>query len=417
MLDLIRSHWLVPLIQTRGRPSIVEIVRNVSLRKPLPPPPAATRLLGVVSWVLPLGLAAIAFYFEWSEHFVERDEAVTPGFIGEIALFGVAGPVAVALTLHWVTRLVAAYQATSAALEATNRGLEASVAERTSHLRAATDQLAAANDELARANAMLRQLDRLKSEFVSLVSHQLRAPLTNINGALEIVAQDASLLPPASQRTLQILAIEGQRLSRLIQTILDVSRLEAGRLTMRLGPVAIEPLLARTCASTLEVEPGQPLTLSVPPALPPAWADEMLLEEVVRNLLENAIHYSPPGTPIRVSARARDGMIAIEVLDHGPGVPPEEQDKIFHSFHRVGDDETTVKGYGLGLYFADKLVRVQHGTIRVQSPVWDDGSAPGARFVFTLPIAGDEPDDANEADPIERDPGERAPGELEPGVD
>jgi signal transduction histidine kinase len=390
---------------------MVEIVRNVTLRKPLPPTPAATRLLRVVRWVLPLGLMAIALSFEWNEHFVERNEALTPAFIGEIALFAIAGPVAVALTLHWVTRLVAAFQATSAALEATNRGLEASVAERTSHLRAATDELAAANDELARANATLRQLDRLKSEFVSLVSHQLRAPLTNITGALEIVAEDASLLPPASQRTLQILAVESQRLSRLIQTILDVSRLESGRLTMRLGPVAIEPLLARTCASAREVEPGRPLTISLPPALPPAWADELLLEEVVRNLLENAIHYSPPGSPIRVSARARDGMIAIEVLDHGPGVPPEEQDKIFRSFHRVGDDETTVKGYGLGLYFADKLVRVQHGTIRVESPVWDDRSAPGTRFVFTVPIAGAEPDDTNEADP-----GEPAPGEGEPGV-
>lgn len=357
--------------------------------------------------MLPLGLAAIAISFEWNEHFVERNEEFTPALIGEIALFGIAGPVAVALTLHWVTRLVAAYQATSEALEATNRGLEASVAERTSHLRAATDQLAAANADLAQANASLRQLDRLKSEFVSLVSHQLRAPLTNINGALEIVTQDANLLPPASQRTLQILAVESQRLSRLIQTILDVSRVEAGRLTMRLGPVAIEPLLARTCASAREVEPGRPLTLSVPPALPPAWADEVLLEEVIRNLLENAIHYSPPGVPIRVSARLRDGMIAIEVLDHGPGVPPEEHDRIFRSFHRVGDDETTVKGYGLGLYFADKLVRVQHGTIRVESPVWDDGSAPGTRFVFTLPIASPEPDEANGA--VEQEPGEREP--------
>jgi signal transduction histidine kinase len=390
---------------------MVETVRNVTLRKPLPPTPAATRLLRVVRWVLPLGLMAIALSFEWNEHFVERNEALTPAFIGEIALFAIAGPVAVALTLHWVTRLVAAFQATSAALEATNRGLEASVAERTSHLRAATDELAAANDELARANATLRQLDRLKSEFVSLVSHQLRAPLTNITGALEIVAEDASLLPPASQRTLQILAVESQRLSRLIQTILDVSRLESGRLTMRLGPVAIEPLLARTCASAREAEPGRPLTIFLPPALPPAWADELLLEEVVRNLLENAIHYSPPGSPIRVSARARDGMIAIELLDHGPGVPPEEQDKIFRSFHRVGDDETTVKGYGLGLYFADKLVRVQHGTIHVESPVWDDTSAPGTRFVFTVPIAGAEPDDTYEADP-----GEPAPGEREPGV-
>lgn len=361
-----------------------------------PPPPSATRLLMVVRWLLPLGLSVVAFFFEWNEHITREREEITPGFFGEIALFALVGPVAVALTLGWVARLVAAYQATSAALADTNRGLEASVADRTSHLQAATEQLEAANAELARANAELRQLDRLKSEFVSLVSHQLRAPLTNINGALEIVAQDAERLPAASQRTLQILGLESQRLSRLIQTILDVSRLEAGRLTLRLGPVAIEPLLARTCASTLEGEPDRPRTLSVADALPPAWADEMLLEEVVRNLLENAIRYSAPGSPIAVSAEARDGAITIAVTDHGPGVPPDERDKIFRSFHRVGDDEATVKGYGLGLYFADKLVRAQHGTIAVVSPVWPDETAPGARFVFTVPIAGEEPEEPEE---------------------
>jgi signal transduction histidine kinase len=384
-----------------------EARRDVSPANPMPPHPSTIRLLRVVRWVLPLVLAAIAFSFEATEHLGDTGEAISAGFFAEIALFGIAGPVVVALTLTWLTRQVAAYQLTSAALEASNRGLETSVAERTSHLRAATDQLAQANDELLRANANLRQLDQLKSEFVSLVSHQLRGPLTNINGALEIVAQDASLLPPASQRTLQILTAESQRLSHLIQTILDVSRLEAGRLPMLLGPVAIEPLLARTCASAIEAEPGRPLTLSVPPGLPPVWADEVLLGEVARNLIENAIHYSPPGSSIKVSARMRDDMVAVEVLDHGPGVPPDEQDEIFRSFHRVGHDETTVKGYGLGLYFADKLVRAQHGTIRVQSPVWDDARAPGARFDFALPIAGPEPDDATDPDRINVAHGER----------
>jgi signal transduction histidine kinase len=292
----------------------------------------------------------------------------------------------VAITLGWVARVVEGYRATSAALESMNRSLEVIVAERTGHLEAATDQLAAANDDL-------RQLDRLKSEFVSLVSHQLRAPLTNINGALEIVAQDADRLPPSSRRTLQILTLESQRLSRLIQTILDVQRIESGRLTLRLGPIAVEPLLGRSCASTIEGEPGRPLTLSVPTALPPAWADETLIEEVVRNLLENALHYSGPGTAIEVSGRVRNGVIEVAVVDHGPGVPPEEHDQIFRSFHRLGDAETTTKGYGLGLYFADKLLRAQGGTIAVESPAWPDEAAPGARFVFTLPIAADEPDD------------------------
>jgi signal transduction histidine kinase len=343
-------------------------------------------LLGIVRWVLPLALAAVALVIEWGEHVGTGEEEISAAFLGEVVLFALVGPIAVAITLRWVAHILEGYQATATALETINRSLEAIVADRTSHLEAATTQLATANEDL-------RKLDRMKSEFVSLVSHQLRAPLTNISGALEIVTDDADRLPPSSRRTLQILTLESQRLTRLIQTILDVQRIESGRLTLRLGAIAIEPLLARSCASTLQGEPDRPLTLRVPTALPPAWADETLLEEVVRNLLENALRYSAPGTPVEVSGRVRDGLIEVSVVDHGPGVPPEEHDQIFRSFHRVGDVETTTKGYGLGLYFADKLLRAQGGTIAVESPVWPDEIAPGARFVFTLPIAADEPDD------------------------
>ena len=349
-------------------------------------------MLGVVRWLLPLLLAVVAVFFEWSEHVAQSEEELTAGFFGEIVLFAVVGPVAVAVTLGWVARLVAGYATTWEELETLNRDLEASVADRTRHLRLATDQLAAANADLARANIELTQLDRLKSEFVSLVSHQLRAPLTNINGALELVAQDADRLPQASQRTLQILGAESQRLSHLIQTILDVSRLEAGRLTLRLGPVAIEPLLARVLASSLEAEPDRPRSLDVAHGIPPAWADEILVEEIVRNLLENALRYSPPGSPVAVSAHPTADGIEIAVADHGPGIASDESDRIFLSFHRLGDTETTVKGYGLGLYFVDKLVRAQHGRTSVVSPIHPDPTAPGTRFAFTLPVAADEPE-------------------------
>jgi signal transduction histidine kinase len=332
----------------------------------------------------------VAIAFEWGEHVSHEQEPLTPGFFGEVALFALLGPIAVAATLAWLSRLLTAYQATSEELAATNRGLEAAVEERTSHLRSATEQLAAANDEL-------RQLDRMKSEFVSLVSHQLRAPLTVIIGALELVAQDAHRLPVASQRTLQILTLESNRLSYLIRTILDLSRLEAGRVVLRPGPVALEPLLARTGASML-AEADRPWSLVVPAGLPPAWADEVLVEEVVRNLLENAARYSPPDAPIDVAARVVEGSIEICVVDHGPGIPPDERDLIFRSFHRVGGDDTTVAGHGLGLYFADKLTRAQGGAIRVESPAWPDSEAPGSRFVITLPIARAGPDEEDTAE-------------------
>jgi signal transduction histidine kinase len=358
---------------------------------PQPPPASAVRLLGWLRWSLPLTLCAIAVGVEWAEH-VAEDEPITPYFAAEVLIFSVLGPVAVWFTLSWVAQLVAAYQATAARLEEVNRGLETIVADRTSHLQAATRQLEVANRDLEHANQELRQLDRMKSEFVSLVSHQLRAPLTNITGALELVAQDAQLLPPSSQRTLQILGTESLRLSRLIQSILDVSRIEAGRLQLHLGPVALEPLLARTTASTLDGEHGRTWHLDAGPGLPPAWADEVLLEEVVRNLLENAARYSPASAPIDVAARLVDGALEVTVTDRGPGVPADEQARIFESFHRVGDVETSVTGYGLGLYFADRLIRAQHGSIGVTSPV---GAAdpPGASFWFRVPIAGGAPDE------------------------
>ena len=359
--------------------------------QPPPPPASAEHLLGIVRWLLPLVLALLAAVIEWSEHIASSEDDLTPAFAGEVFLFAVVGPVAVAITLRWVSQVLAGYRATAEALETMNHSLGAMVADRTRHLEAATAQLAAANEDL-------RQLDRMKSEFVSLVSHQLRAPLTNINGALEMVAQDADRLPTSSRRTLQILTLESQRLSRLIQTILDVSRIEAGRLTLRLGAVAMEPLLARACASTLEAEPDRRLALSVPAALPPVWADEMLVEEVVRNLLENAIHYSRPGTPIDVVAHLDLTSISVAITDHGPGVPSDEQAQIFRSFHRLGDAETTTKGYGLGLYFADKLIIALGGSITVESPIWSEPDEPGSRFTFTLPMAAAEPDDIEPAD-------------------
>ncbi len=356
------------------------------------PRPRALRLLDTVRWVLPLVLGVVAWVFEWTEHLSAEHEPLTPGFYGEVLLFGVVGPVVVAIVLTWVRRLVVTLEATTSALEAVNRDLETIVAERTANLQAATGELADRNRQLARANEELRELDRMKSDFVSLVSHQLRAPLTNINGALELVSQDAELLPAASQRTLRILAEEGHRLSHMIETILDVSRLEAGQLTPSAGPVALEPLLARVCASVVANEADRrDWKLEVTPELPPVWADETLLEEIVRNLVENAVRYSRLGQPIDVSARRAPGGVTISVADRGPGIPAEKQRDIFRSFFRLDQSESAPGGYGLGLYFADKLVRAQGGEILVESPIWPDRVAPGTRFLFTLPVVEEVP--------------------------
>jgi len=362
-----------------------------STNRTQPPPPSAARLLRMLRWALPIALFVIAVVIEWGEHVRIEGESVSPSFFVETALFGLIGPTVIFLTLSWVVRLLDAYARTSDELAEVNRDLEAKISQRTQHLEVATAQLASANDDLAGANEELRQLDHLKSEFVSLVSHQLRAPLTNIRGALEIIADAPEGLPPASRRPLEILALETDHLSGLITKILDVSRIEAGRLSLSLGPVAVEPLLVRACGSTFGPARGRAWQVQTAPGLPPAWADEMLLEEVVRNLLENAALYAPSEQPLAVIATLNDGHIRVAVEDHGPGIPSDEHELIFGSFHRIGDSDTTASGYGLGLYLAEKLVSAMDGTIHVESPIWPDQDGPGSRFVFTLPVTPDEP--------------------------
>jgi signal transduction histidine kinase len=360
-------------------------VTTLPARHTQPPPPSAARLLRTLRWLLPVTLVGIAIFVEWGEHIRIEGESISIAFVLETTLFGLIGPTAIFLTLSWVIRLLDAYARTSDELAESNVDLEAKIDQRTQHLQLATADLADANEEL-------RQLDRLKSEFVALVSHQLRAPLTNIRGATEILTEDTDNLPVSSRRPLQILTLEADHLSALVTRILDVSRLEAGHLSMSLGPVAIEPLLARACTASLGPERGRRWSLMVSAGLPPAWADETLLEEVVRNLLDNAILHAAGTDPVEISADVGDGLIRVTVADRGPGVPPDEQGRIFQSFHQVGDRDTTTVGYGLGLYFAEKLIDAMGGTIRVESPAWPNPEAPGSRFVFTLPIASDAPD-------------------------
>ena len=363
-----------------------------------PPSASAASIIRIARWALPVALFAVAVFFEWGEHVRGDGDAISAAFYTEVVVFGLLGPAAVFATLTLVVRLIDAYVRTSDELAAVNRDLETRIAQRTQHLSLATAQLAEANEELAEANEELRELDGLKSEFVSLVSHQLRAPLTNIRGALELVEGSADALPASARRPLQILSIEADHLAGLVTKILDISRLEAGHLSASLGPVALEPLLARACSAALGPENGGRWVLSAAPGLPPAWADEALLEEVVRNLLHNASVHAPSTLPIEVRATIGEGAVRIAVDDHGPGVPAEEQARIFQSFHRVGDRDTTTNGYGLGLYFADKLVAAMGGTIGVTSPLWPDAAAPGARFEVALAVAPEEPPGQDEAE-------------------
>jgi PAS domain S-box-containing protein len=283
--------------------------------------------------------------------------------------------------------LVAAYEevaAARAALEALNARLEALVAEKTASLSEAYDRLAAQHEAL-------QTLDKLKSEFVSLVSHELRAPLTNVSGGIELVLSTPGALAPRTRRSLSLVQSEIQRLTHFIETILDLSALEAGRLPLYPAPMDVPAMLAEVLQQ-FEARPGADrLYLSVPPDLPVGLADERAFTSVLFQLLDNALKYAPAG-PVTVTAAAGPGRLEIAVTDHGPGIPLDQLDQIFEPFERLNPaDNRDVYGHGLGLYMARRLLAAQGGGIDARN-----NPAGGACFTFWIPIV--------EAEDVEQNP-------------
>ncbi len=339
--------------------------------------------LNILLWALPLFLAATAIAFELAEH-INEGNLLDVGFIGEMIIFGLMGPMIVGFIIAWMRELVNAEKKAIEEIHILNRELEIKVAERT----AALEQR---NEELDKANQQLKNLDEMKSEFVSLVSHELRAPLTALNGGLEVALQDANTLPPSARHTLETMMDESARLTEFVQTILDVSRLEAGRLTLNLGPVAVAPILHRSVEVILGTRREVKWTL--PSEIPPVWADEVHYEQIIRNLLLNADKYSPSKLPIEITVQTDMNSVNVEVADHGAGISLEMQDKIFERFQRGNSGESAPPGWGLGLYFAKKLTESQGGALTLRSPAWTKLDALGSAFTVAMPIAADAPEE------------------------
>jgi signal transduction histidine kinase len=332
--------------------------------------------LNILQWAVPFFLSTTAILFELAEH-LRKGETLDLAFDAEVIIFGFMGPLIIAFIIAWMRELVKAELKATEEIRLLNRSLEQKVEERTA-------ELAERNRQLEEANRQLRHLDEMKSEFVSLVSHELRAPLTTLNGGLELAMQSADSLPAQARHTLEMMVGESARLTRLVQTILDVSRLEAGKLEIHPGPVAVRPLMEAAAAVIL---PNRRVEWKIAENLPPVWADEIHLEEVLRNLMRNADKYSPPEAVIELCACQQGEQVRLSVKDHGPGVPEEYQQYIFERFGRVRSGESAPPGWGLGLYFARKLVEAQGGFIGVKSPLWDDPRAPGTEFYLLLPQA------------------------------
>ena len=257
-------------------------------------------------------------------------------------------------------------------LEQLNRELEGKVEAR-------TKDLAAMVEDLARLNEDLKALDRLKTEFVALVSHELRAPLTNIRSGIELVLSSGEGFQGQTTQSLKLVGEETERLSRFVGAILDLSSLETGKYPIHLIPISLEEVASSVLARIPEARGRERIRVRLPSALPLALADERALGSVFFHLVDNAIKYAPEGD-IELTAEEDDGRILVRVTDQGPGIPAEERESVFEMFHRLDTrDAREIYGHGLGLFTARRMVEAMGGSIWAEA-----GPEGGACFVVSL---------------------------------
>ncbi len=260
------------------------------------------------------------------------------------------------------------------------------VIEYSRQLETKSQELERASDELRAMNLRLTELDRLKDEFLTTVTHELRTPLTSIRSFSEILHDNPGLAPAERQQFLGIVIKESERLTRLINQVLDLAKIEAGRFDWQIAEVDVRGVVADAIAATGQLFKDKSVRLSedLPATLPPVMADRDQLMQVVINLLSNAVKLSPQGTGlVQVLATPLDGMVQVSVADNGPGIAPENQRLIFEKFHQVGNMLTEKPaGSGLGLAICRRIVEHFGGRIWVES-----APGKGSVFHFVIPVA------------------------------
>ena len=231
----------------------------------------------------------------------------------------------------------------------------------------------------------LRRLERVRQDFVANVSHEFKTPLTAIQGFAETLLSGAIEDPKNNRRFLRIIRDHATRLARLTDDLLKLARIEAGKLEVQLLPVAVAEVVD-SCMETALLKANQKqigITVELAADLPRVRGDAALLRDVVQNLVDNAIQYTPPGGKILISAERKNGEAIIAVTDTGIGIPLSDQERIFERFYRVDAARSReAGGTGLGLSIAKHIVEVHGGDLWVESEV-----GAGSKFAFSIPLA------------------------------
>ncbi len=227
-----------------------------------------------------------------------------------------------------------------------------------------------------------REAEELQATFLSVISHELQTPLAIIRGYAELLADGVDTLPPARLRSkLAVIAEESERLSKMVASLLDASRIGAGGLELMREPVDIPRLVRRAVQKVEAISTGHTFVIALPADLPPVLADDARVEQVLINLLENAVKYSPQGGQILVTSDLLSDAVVVHVSDEGIGVPNAERERIFARFARLNSRVVRqLKGVGLGLFIARAIIQAHGGRIWV-----DAAPGGGAQFSFSLP--------------------------------
>jgi signal transduction histidine kinase len=239
--------------------------------------------------------------------------------------------------------------------------------------------------DLQDAYRKLKDLDRLKSDFLSTVSHELRTPITSIKAFVEILMMKPNMSDERREHIIGTITTESDRLSRLINDLLDLSRIESGSLQWRDEHVGVGDVVRSAMESVRPLAMKKEVSVrgEIREGLPAVYADRDRIMQVVMNLLSNAVKFTPAGGDIMVSASLGEehGGVIVAISDTGPGIPLGERDAIFEKFHRSGDILTSsVEGTGLGLAIAREIIDHYGGRIWVTSE-----QGKGSVFHFTLP--------------------------------
>ncbi len=237
----------------------------------------------------------------------------------------------------------------------------------------------------AEAARIRMEAERLRSVLLTSVSHDLRTPLTAITGAATTLLESADRLDRRTRtELLESVRDEAERLNRLVQNLLEMTRLESGELRVQRAWHPLEEVVGAALGRVARGLGTRPVAVSIPPDLPLVAIDDVLIEQVLVNLLDNAVKYTPVGSAVRLVVTAGENHVTVELADQGPGLPRGEEERVFEKFHRGTTEDR--RGAGLGLAICRGIVEAHGGRIWAQNL---PGS--GVAFLFTLPLGGTRP--------------------------